>query len=103
MKFWGDDIHTDPADLHRVYFQNVDGIRNDANEIDLYVGTMHQFNVGMICLADPSLEFQQPHCQSKVRKPVHQNFQLARMAFSSSTVSCERDSAYKPGGTLRYS
>jgi hypothetical protein len=47
--FWGDDIHTDPADLHRVYFQNVDGgIRNDADEIDLYVETMHQFNVGTI-------------------------------------------------------
>jgi hypothetical protein len=40
--FWGDESHTDPADLHRVYFQNVDGIRNDANEIDLYVETMLQ-------------------------------------------------------------
>lgn len=98
--FWGDDIHTDPADLHRVYFQNVDGIRNDADEIDLYVETMHQFNVGTICWADPSLDFQQPYCQSKIRKPVQQHFQSARMAFSSSTVLCERDSAYKPGGTL---
>jgi hypothetical protein len=35
--FWGDDIHTDPANLHHVYFQNVDGNRNDADEIDLYV------------------------------------------------------------------
>jgi hypothetical protein len=41
-----------------------------------------------------------PYCQSKVRKPVQQHFQSARMAFSSSTVSCEHDSAYKPGGTL---
>ena len=23
--FWGDDIHTDPGDLHRVYSQNVEG------------------------------------------------------------------------------
>jgi hypothetical protein len=51
--FWDDDIHTDPADLHRVYFQNVDGIRNNADEIDSYVETMHQFNVGTICWADP--------------------------------------------------
>ena len=61
---------------------------------------MHQFNVGMICWADPSLDFQQPQCQSKVRKPVQQHFQSARMAFSSSDVPCERDSAYKPSGTL---
>ena len=54
--FWGDNIHTDPADLHQVYFQNVDGIRNDANEIDLYVKTMHQFNAGTIYWADPSGE-----------------------------------------------
>ena len=39
---WGNDIHAaDPADLHRVCFQNVDGIRNDANEIDLYVVNQH--------------------------------------------------------------
>jgi hypothetical protein len=47
--FWGDDIHTDPANLHRVYFQNIDGIRNDADKIDLYAETMHQFNVDTIC------------------------------------------------------
>jgi hypothetical protein len=98
--FWGDDIHTDPADLHLVYFQNVDGIRNDADEIDLYVKTMHHFNVGTICWADPSLDFQQLQCRSKVRKTVQQHFQSARMALSSSTVSCKRDSAYKPSGTL---
>jgi hypothetical protein len=98
--FWGDDIHTDPADLHRVYFQNVDGIRNDADDIDLYVEAMHQFNVNTICWADPSLDFQQPQCQSKVRKNVQQYFQSARMAFSSSKVPCECDASYKPGGTL---
>jgi hypothetical protein len=35
--FWGDDIHTDPVDLHRIYLQNVDGIRSDADEIDLAI------------------------------------------------------------------
>ena len=98
--FWGDDIHINPGDLHHVYFQNVDGIRNDADEIDLYVDRMHQFNVGMFCWADPSLDFQQPQCQSKARKPVQQHYQMARMAFSSSKVPCERDSFYKPGSTL---
>ena len=61
---------------------------------------MHQFNVGMFCWADPSLDFQQPQCQSKARKPVQQHYQMARMAFSSSKVPCERDSFYKPGSTL---
>ena len=32
---WGDSIHDDPGDFHRIYFQNIDGVRNDANEIDL--------------------------------------------------------------------
>ena len=61
---------------------------------------MYQFNVGTICWADPSLDFQQPQCQSKVRKPVQQYFQSARIAFSSSDVPCECDSAYKLDGTL---
>ena len=55
--FWGDDIHTDPADLHRVYFQNVMGFE-----------MMHQFNVGMLCWADPSLDFQQPQPVSEQGK-----------------------------------
>jgi hypothetical protein len=36
----------DPGDLHRIYFQNVDGLRNDADEIDLYISSMAQFQVG---------------------------------------------------------
>lgn len=41
---WGDSIHTDPGDLHRVYFQNIDGMRNNADEMDLYVSSMAQFH-----------------------------------------------------------
>ena len=42
---WGDSIHDDPGDLHRIYFQNIDGVRNDADKIDLYVSCMSQFQI----------------------------------------------------------
>ena len=37
---WGDSIHQHPGDLHRIYFQNIDGLRNDVDEISLYVSSM---------------------------------------------------------------
>jgi hypothetical protein len=33
---WGDSIYSHPGELHRIYFQNIDGLRNDTDEIDLY-------------------------------------------------------------------
>ena len=43
---WGDSIHENPGDLHRIYFQNIDGLRNDTDEMALYVSSMAQLNVG---------------------------------------------------------
>ena len=30
---WGASIIADPGELHRIYFQNIDGLRNDVDEI----------------------------------------------------------------------
>ena len=46
---WGDSIREDPKDLHRIYFQNVDGLRYDADAIALYVSTMAQLK-SRVCL-----------------------------------------------------
>ena len=43
LQEWGDSIHADPNELHRIYFENIDGLRNDADEMDLYVSSMAQF------------------------------------------------------------
>jgi hypothetical protein len=56
---WGDSIHADSGDVHRIYFQNIDGAPNDANKIDLYVSCMSQFQIGTFCWADPGLDFLQ--------------------------------------------
>ena len=49
LKAWGGSILDNPDELHRVYFQNLDGLRNDPDEMDLYVSSMAQFNVGTFC------------------------------------------------------
>ena len=53
--FWGDTIHCPPGKLHQVYFQNLNGLRNDSEEIDLHVETMLQYQVGNFCWTDPVL------------------------------------------------
>lgn len=53
--FWGDTIHCPPGKLHQVYFQNLNGLRNDSKEIDLHVETMLQYQVGNFCWTDPVL------------------------------------------------
>jgi hypothetical protein len=64
---WGDNIHCSPGDLHRVYFQNLDGLHNDNKEIDLYVESMLNYQVGTYCWTDPSLDFLQPTAKSKLK------------------------------------
>jgi len=32
---WGDSIAINPGEHHRIYFQNIDGVRNESDEIDL--------------------------------------------------------------------
>ena len=99
---WGDAIHDDPGDLHRVYFQNIDGLRNDSDEMDLYVSSMAQFNVGTFCWADPGLDFSQTPVLQKLQRPIRSHFVSARSAFSSSSLPKDSHppSGYQPGGTF---
>jgi hypothetical protein len=58
---WGDSIHSHPEELHRIYFQNIDGLCNDQDEIDLYIASMSPFHIGTFCWADPGFDFSIPH------------------------------------------
>ena len=89
---WGDTIHRSPDELHRIYFQNLDGLRNDNEEIDLYVESMLHYQVGTFCWTDPSLDFLQSTAKAKITSHTLSHFKTARTAFSSSRLPNERDS-----------
>ncbi|KAI2489688.1 hypothetical protein MHU86_24897 [Fragilaria crotonensis] len=97
---WGDSIHDDPGDLHRIYFQNIDGLRNDADEIALYVSSMAQLKIGTFCWADPGLDFSNPIVRQSLQRPIGKHFCTSRSAFSSSTLPPDSASGYQPGGTF---
>ena len=100
---WGDSINEDPQDLHRIYFQNIDGIRNDADEMDLYVSSMAQFEIGTFCWVDHSLNMSQVTVQQALQRPLLAHFGIARSSRSNSILppglSALR-SGYQPGGTF---
>ena len=103
---WGDSIHDHPGELHRIYFQNIDGLRNDDDEISLCVSSMAQLNVGTFCWADPGLDFSRLHVRQSLTCPINKHFLIARHAFSSCTIPIETissmagSSGYQPGGTF---
>jgi hypothetical protein len=100
---WGDSIHADPCNLHRIYFQYIDGLRNDVDEIDLYISSMAQFHIGTFCWADPGLDFSQSHLRQKLKSPLWSYFMAAKSAFSSSILPKAHSlsqSGYQPGGTF---
>ena len=100
---WGDSIHTDPQTSHRIYFQNIDGLRNDADEIDLYVSSMAQFQTGTFCWADHGLNMSQVPIQQKLKIPLNAHFGAHRSACSHSQIPpgpTALRSGYQPGGTF---
>ncbi len=100
---WGDSIEFNPGDNHRIYFQNIDGLRNNPDEIDLYISSMAQFNVGTFCWADPGLSFSNMSVRRNFHKPLHSHFSHARCAYSSSNLPTDKanqNTSYQPGGTF---
>ena len=100
---WGDSIHDAPGNLHRVYFQNIDGLRNDTDEIALYISSMALLQVGTFCWADPGLDFSNPPIRARLLQPLRHHFTAARSAFSSSVLpetAMTSSSGYQPGGTF---
>jgi hypothetical protein len=81
---WGASIIADPGELHRIYFQNIDGLRNDVDEIELYVSSMAQLQIGTFCWADPGLDFSKPTVRQSLQRPIRKQFCSARSSFSSS-------------------
>ena len=100
---WGDSIHTDPKDNHRIYFQNIDGLCHDGDEMDLYVSSMAQFQVGTFCWADPGLNLSQLPVQQALQRPLSAHFTSSRSTYSASTLPLDASSSsssYQPGGTF---
>ena len=100
---WGDSINEDPAELHRIYFQNLDGLRNESDEIALYVSSMAQRHVGTFCWADPGLDFSKAHVRRSLQRPISAHFTTARSAFSSCLLpetQLTGANGYQPGGTF---
>jgi hypothetical protein len=103
-EYWGDDIRNKPeSSHHRIYFQNLDGMRNDSDEIDLYISSMAKLNVDTICWADPGLDFSQKPIRHKVQVTFQNHFKKTKIVFSSCQLPetfDHRSSGYQPGGTL---
>lgn len=100
----GDSIVLHPEDFNRVHFQNVDGLRYDADEIDLYVSSMAQSHVSTFCWADPGVNFSIMSFRQSLHQPIRSHFATAGSAFSSSPLppvkrnNRSTSSSYKPGG-----
>lgn len=100
---WGDSIHIDPKENHRIYFQNIDGLRHDDDEMDLYVSSMAQFKVGTFCWADPGLDLSQVPVRQALQRPLSAHFTSSRSAYSASllpSTTSSSSSSYQPGGTF---
>ena len=100
---WGDSIHDDPGDLHRVFFQNLDGLRNNADDMDLYVSSMAQFQTSTFCWADHGLALSQLPVSQALHRPILSHFGRARSACSYSALPPVRTAlhnGYQPGGTF---
>jgi hypothetical protein len=82
----GDSIEFNPGDNPRIYFQNIDGLRNNDDKINLYISSMAHINVGTFCWADPGLPFSNMSVQCNLQKPLHSHFSYARCAYSSSNL-----------------
>ena len=101
---WGDLICDDPGDLHRVFFQNLDDLHNnDANDMDLYVSSMAQFQTSTFCWADHGLALSQLPVGQALHCPILSHFGTARSACSYSVLPPGRtafQNGYQSGGTF---
>ena len=101
---WGDSIHDDPGDLHRVYYQNIDGIRNTNDTKKLYASSMAELKVGTFCWADHSLNLSQVPVKQSLTRAITAFFGMTWTACSFNVLppgpTALQMSGYQPGGTL---
>ena len=85
---WGDSIHQDSFDYH---FQNIDGLQNKDDQMNLYVSSMSQFQASTFCWADHGLNVAQtPISQALQRPSIVAHFGMARSAYSYSSIPLDR-------------
>ena len=87
---WGDSIHQDPSEYHRVYFQNIDGLQNTEDQMKLYASSMAQFHASTFCWADHGLNLAQTPVSQGLQRPIVANFGMARSAYSYSSLPPDR-------------
>jgi hypothetical protein len=100
---WGSSIFNDPAELHRVFFQNLDGIHNSPVAMDLTVSSMVQFKVNTFCWADHGLNLADVAVSQALKRPIMNHFGMARSVCSLiylPRINSAISRAYQPGGTF---
>jgi hypothetical protein len=98
---YGDPITTSVhEDIHRLYYQNLDSLSSDQEEMDYVLQIMKRFQVGTASFADPSLNWKNKEVLSKYTQQIIRQFTFAKTDTSSSDVPTDADTHYKSGGTL---
>lgn len=98
---FADSIGDTPNPNHgRFSFVNLDSMRNDLEEMDYNLQVMQGFQSDVFGFADPSLNLNDSLITSRYRHQATRRFEHSKSSFSSSNIACERDSGYKPGGTI---
>ena len=103
---WGDSVYDDPGELHRVYYHNIDGLKNQNDVMGLYISSMAQFYTSTFFWADIGLNLNQIPVRQALNRKLVAHFGLARSASSQMHTaavpagSAEFTSAYQPGGTF---
>jgi hypothetical protein len=91
-----------PGDLHRVFFQNLDGLRNNIDEMEeQYVSSMARFQTSTFRRADHGLALSQDPVRQGLHRPITSHFGMARSASSFSALPPDRTASqngYQPGG-----
>ena len=98
---FADSISDDPNPHHgRFSFVNLDSMRNDLEEMDYNLSVMQGFKSDVFGFADPSLNLNDNLIASRYRQQATRRFEHSKSSLSSSNIDCDRDSGYKPGGTI---
>jgi hypothetical protein len=76
----GDSITTPKHDdLHHLYYQNLDSLSSDQEEMDYVLQIMKRFQVGTACFADPSLNWKNCEVRSRYIQQTLRNLTLRRL------------------------
>jgi hypothetical protein len=73
---------------------------SEVDAMDFNLQTMKDLKVDTISWADPSLDLNDPRVLANFKQQTRRRFTHAKTDVSCSSVPCDRDSSFKPGGTI---